>query len=77
MKLSEIEREVLLTLKELDVGDMAGAHWPVNAIMKKYDIEPDNVKEFFKELEERGLVSLQGGAPCVCIASKGREALEK
>ena len=71
-----IEKEVLYILKELDMGDMAGAHWPPNAIIKKFDIEPDKIKEFFKGLEAKGLVSLEGGAPCVCITAKGKEATE-
>jgi len=77
MELTETENEVLQILKDIDTGDMMGAHWPVVPIVKKFDIESDDIAELFKGLERKGFVSLKGGAPCACITTKGREALKR
>ncbi len=76
MKLTDDEKKLLAKLIMLDTGDMKGAHWPIGMLLKEHGIEPDDVEHFAKELEGKKLVSLKGGAPCLCITPDGRKAME-
>ncbi|NQU05518.1 MAG: hypothetical protein HQ568_05440 [Calditrichaeota bacterium] len=76
MKLTEDEKKLLAKLITLDAGDMAGAHWPIAMLLKGLDVETEDAEQLAKELEEKKLVSIQGGTPCLCITPDGRKAIE-
>ena len=76
MNLSDNEKKLLAKLITLDIGDMAGAHWPIGTFQKELGIELDGMKHLTKGLEGKKLVTLKGGAPCICITPNGKKALE-